>query len=247
MIDINKLRRLAQAATPHVGHACKYQDAHWLREGHVDFENADLFIASERPQEDAAFYAAANPAAISELLDRLEEAESARRDDYQNWMTALDRNAELLAKLEAAEKENKALREALAEKVTSETMLRDLSVGNGSIHASFEGGAVQLLVDAFAGQFSESGAENYLEMHFHSPATGPLVTTVQRVNGKTPHQLREAAENELVEIRHGAAVANDTIKALRAEVIIDESANTLVKCRWKMSDMVDAFVKDTSS
>lgn len=36
-------------------------------------------------------------------------------------------------------------------------------------------------------------------------------------------------------------------KFLMAEVIIDESANTLVKCRWKMSDMVDAFVKDTSS
>jgi len=44
------------------------------------------------------------------LKDRLEAAESARRDDYQNWMTALDRNAELLAKLEAAEKERDALR-----------------------------------------------------------------------------------------------------------------------------------------
>jgi len=29
------------------------------------------------------------PAMLSELLDRLEAAESARRDDYQNWMTAL--------------------------------------------------------------------------------------------------------------------------------------------------------------
>ena len=75
MIDTKELRRLAQAATPHVGHACKYRDAHWLREGHVDFENADLFIASERPQEDAAFYAASNPSAVIELLDRLEAAE----------------------------------------------------------------------------------------------------------------------------------------------------------------------------
>ena len=75
MIDTKELRRLAQAATPRVGHACKYQDAHWLREGHVDFENADLFIASERPQEDAAFYAASNPSAVIELLDRLEAAE----------------------------------------------------------------------------------------------------------------------------------------------------------------------------
>lgn len=51
-------------------------------------------------------------------------------------------------------------------------------------------------MDALAGQFSESGAENYLEMHFHSDVTGPLVATLQRVNGKTPHQLREAAEKE---------------------------------------------------
>ena len=83
MININELRRLAQAATPHVGHACKYQDAHWLREGHVDFENADLFIASERPQEDAK-------------SDALEQARL-------NGMGA-SREAALMAKLEAAEK-----------------------------------------------------------------------------------------------------------------------------------------------
>lgn len=46
-------------------------------------------------------------------IDRLEAAESARRDDYQNWMTALDRNAELLAKLEAAEKELAELRSSM--------------------------------------------------------------------------------------------------------------------------------------
>lgn len=51
--------------------------------------------------------------AIQELIDRIEAAESARRDDYQNWMTALDRNAELLAKLEAAEKELAELRSSM--------------------------------------------------------------------------------------------------------------------------------------
>ena len=61
------------------------------------------------------FQKEASPAAISELLDRLEAAESARRDDYQNWMTALDRNAELIAKLKAMEKERDALRTELAQ------------------------------------------------------------------------------------------------------------------------------------
>ena len=113
MIDINELRRLAQAATPHVGHACKYQDAHWLREGHVDFENADLFIASERPQEDAAFYAAVNPTTVIELLDRLESAESDCLEQARLNGMGASREAAPMAKLEAAEKERDALRASI--------------------------------------------------------------------------------------------------------------------------------------
>lgn len=87
MIDINELRRLAQAATPGPDGV----SLNWLK------------LLQDFQKE-------ANPAVINELLDRLEAAESARRDDYQNWMTALDRNAELLAKLEAAEKERDVLK-----------------------------------------------------------------------------------------------------------------------------------------
>ena len=104
MININELRRLAQAATPHVGHACKYQDAHWLREGHVDFESADLFIASERPQEDAEFYATANPATVIEIINRLEAAESDALEQARLNGMGASREAALMAKLEAAEK-----------------------------------------------------------------------------------------------------------------------------------------------
>lgn len=67
-MNINELEELAKEATPHVGKVCDYMHEHYLREGHVDFENADLFIASERPNEDSAYYAAANPSAISELI-----------------------------------------------------------------------------------------------------------------------------------------------------------------------------------
>lgn len=126
-IDINELRRLAEAATPHVGHACKYQDAHWLREGHVDFENADLFIASERPQEDAAFYAAANPATVIELLDRLEAAESDALEQARLNGMGASREAALMAKLEAAEKERDALR-AKVEPIMSSLNLSDPAV-----------------------------------------------------------------------------------------------------------------------
>ena len=84
MIDTKELRRLAQAALAGPDGI----SLNWIK------------LLQD-------FQQSANPAAISELLDRLE----------------------------AAEKENTKLREALAQKVTSETMLRDLSVGNVSINA----------------------------------------------------------------------------------------------------------------
>lgn len=118
MIDINELRLLVQAV---IGWGCCNQA--WLDQsedtpavvvGHINEDgetypvvtiDCDQYYAAHHSLPLGKFYAAANPAVINELLDRLEAAESARRDDYQNWMTALDRNAELLAKLEAAEKE----------------------------------------------------------------------------------------------------------------------------------------------
>ena len=118
MIDTKEIRRLAQAVSEWSN--CNQA---WLDQseddpaavvGHIDEDgitypvatiDCDQYYAAHHSLPLAKFYAAANPAVVSELLDRLEAAESARRDDYQNWMTALDRNAELLAKLEAAEKE----------------------------------------------------------------------------------------------------------------------------------------------
>ena len=79
-MNINELEELAKAATPHVGKVCDYLYEHYLREGHVDFENADLFIASERPQEDAAYFCAANPSAILELIAAYREAVAALSD-----------------------------------------------------------------------------------------------------------------------------------------------------------------------
>lgn len=71
-IDLKELKRLATAATPMVGKACSYFDEHHLREGHVNFENADLFIASERPKEDSEYYAKVYPATVLKLIAEIE-------------------------------------------------------------------------------------------------------------------------------------------------------------------------------
>lgn len=125
---------------------------------------------------------------------------------------------EILDRLEAAESENAKLRIALAEKVTSETTLRDLNVGNGFINATFEGGAVQPMLDALADQFVESGASNYIEMQFHSKAALSLLFTLQRVDGKTPHQLRAEAEQERDWHAERCEDAMNECDALRAKI-----------------------------
>ena len=153
MIDIEELRRLAQSATPSVGRVCNYQNEHGTREGHVDFDNADLFIASERPQEDAAFYAAANPAAITKLLDRLEAVEQDHRtllftlgkeraavdtaeseclEQARLLRISREREAELLAKLEAAERGRDEVAQQL---VQSEAGKRKASEENDALRA----------------------------------------------------------------------------------------------------------------
>ena len=80
MIDINKLRQLVQAATP----------GPWVSQGryigtprHMSYigevrDQCGNWSDTEKSRSDAAYIAAVNPAAISELLDRLEAAEKER-------------------------------------------------------------------------------------------------------------------------------------------------------------------------
>lgn len=115
-----------------------------------------------------------------------------------NWVNAMfniveDQNATYDALLA----ENDRLRELLAEKVVSSTMLTGLVPDDGGMMLGFEGGACGMLAQVFGDQFYESKAINYLELRFDSakhPELGQLVVTLQRVEGKTPHQLRELAE-----------------------------------------------------
>ena len=86
MIDINELRRLAQAATPGpwkmlpVGDGRQkfaVADSEFLSILTVTDEGGATF-GTVYDDDDARFIAAANPATISELLDRLEAAEKER-------------------------------------------------------------------------------------------------------------------------------------------------------------------------
>ena len=117
-IDTNELRRLAQAATPGpwkmlpVGDGRQkfaVADSEFLSILTVTDEGGATF-GTVYDDADAKFIAAANPAAISELLDRLEAAESEAIEQARLNGMGSEREAALIAKLEAAEKERDVLK-----------------------------------------------------------------------------------------------------------------------------------------
>lgn len=67
---------------------------------------------------------------------------------------------------------------------------------DGGFGFEFSGGLCQLLAEAYADQFRESGAVNYLELLFNHTEIGPLTITMQRVEGLTPAQKLAKAEAE---------------------------------------------------
>ena len=91
-MDTKELRRLAQAATP----------GPWVSQGryigtprHMSYigevrDQCGNWSDTEKSRADSAFIAAANPAAVSELLDRLEAAEK-ERDALRARIEAMER------------------------------------------------------------------------------------------------------------------------------------------------------------
>lgn len=116
MTDIDELRRLAQAATPgpwiaknvsgagleiHMSHPL-YPDKEWpafgtgsafCKKGLVSYETWTQFpheVRDAQQAKNASFIAAANPAVISDLLDRLEAAEK-ERDALRAKITEMEK------------------------------------------------------------------------------------------------------------------------------------------------------------
>lgn len=65
---------------------------------------------------------------------------------------------------------------------------------DGGFGFEFSGGICQLMANAYAQQFRQSGAINYLELLFNHSDIGPLTITMQRVEGLTPAQKLAQAE-----------------------------------------------------
>lgn len=96
--------------------------------------------------------------------------------------------------------ERDALRADLADLASGRVAIHELIVRNGKIDATFGGEMVQEIGLVFVDAYRKAGAVNYLEMTFHGKTeAGELerfTMTIQRVNGKTPHECRVEAERE---------------------------------------------------
>ena len=127
MIDINELRRLAQAASHPTtkgrwirlfGERTVYDRMEDGCRG-IPVVSTDKHPPSSFEAACLDFIAAANPAAVIEILDRLEVAESEALEQARLNGMGSEREAALLAKLEAAEKDI-ALKERVIDSLGSE-------------------------------------------------------------------------------------------------------------------------------
>lgn len=107
-----------------------------------------------------------------------------------------------------------------------ELRLREMTYRDGELRAEVEGGPAEALAGAFCEMLEKHNAENYIEVRFGSKF-GPLMVTVQKLNGKTPHQLRAEAEARL----------SKAIELL-------EQAQEWVQSDSNLGDDIDAFLNE---
>ena len=166
-ININELRRLAQAATPgpwvaknvsgagleiHMIHPL-YPDKEWpafgtdsafCKKGLVSYETWTQFpheVQNVQQSKNAEYIAAANPAVINELLDRLEAAEKSDAESIAMYRKARDERAALRAENAALVDDMNLLRNnntALRAKVAEMEKQEPLDAGSDVFRSAFE-------------------------------------------------------------------------------------------------------------
>jgi len=103
---------------------------------------------------------------------------------------------------------------------------------DGGFGFEFSGGVCQLMAEAYAEQFRQSGAINYLELLFNHSDIGPLTITMQRVEGLTPAQKLAQAEAECANLRQ----AIDDVLAQRDALAAENAALKSNLMFWDAED-----------
>jgi hypothetical protein len=113
------------------------------------------------------------------------------------------------------ERRNKLLSDALANPT-----LTGMAIHQNEATIGGAGPGPQLLAGMFLGLLQDNPeAVNYLQLTFGS-TEGPILVTVQRPGGASPHNLRAMAEQEARSLRAELAEARQEAKSLRAELAL---------------------------
>lgn len=107
---------------------------------------------------------------------------------------------------------------------------KKITVEDGKIDASLAGDGVKVMVAGLAEWFQAVGGINYVEMRCWTQKAGHLVLTLQKCPGKTPHELRTAAEDALKAIIR--IVDEERLKPQ------PDAATAMLKCRNKASEVL---------
>ena len=113
-----------------------------------------------------------------------------------------------IARAEKAEAERDDMRAEL--KSLCDPTLKDMRLENGQLDLSLSGPAVERIAAVMAGHFRSLPAQNYIEMSLmeREPPNDRFVVSVQRMQGKSPHELRREAEAERDAAKRDLAEAN---------------------------------------
>jgi len=141
--------------------------------------------------------------------------------------TTLAITRELQARLAELEAENETLHDAMSGKISAAVALKRLHFDDGFFEASVQSPMFQLIIEFLVQLFIAQGGANCVEMRCDGmPGTefehiGPLALLLQRINGKTPMELRGEvlAENAALKARIAEleALAGEAVAILVAE------------------------------
>ena len=80
--------------------------------------------------------------------------------------------------------------------------LVEMHMVDGKLTMNLSGGPIQYMAEYMAEVLGHpEEPHNYAEIMFTHHTVGPLVLTLQRQNGKTPHQLKVEAEAEVLRLK----------------------------------------------
>ena len=114
---------------------------------------------------------------------------------------------------------------------------------DGGFGFEFSGGVCQLMAEAYAEQFRQSGAINYLELLFHHSDIGPLTITMQRVEGLTPAQKLAQAEAQRDALAAENAALKDGINRIAGAYTAEEPASfEIERARHIETPATDAYL-----